>query len=150
MARRGFSAALALTIASALASCGFVGGETFRVEHPRAQGPLPVELADRTGMLMSLEAGEQVSGGRPKFGIFRGEGILSTVEVWWVGRACDDRVAVTLDQARERFRLEVMVESPRACAGAAVSRSIVLTFADQVTAEDFDVIVPTSVGRPPE
>ena len=153
MARRRFAhvlaAAAAALIAIGVAACGRVGDETFVVEHQRPEGPLPVVLADHTGRLLSLAPGEQVEG-RERFGITRADGLLPTVEVWWVGRACDERVSVTLDQSRERLRLEVKVDSTDGCGDVPVSRSILLTFAESITAERFDVIVPTRVqGRPP-
>ena len=153
MARRLFAhslvAAAAVLIAIGVGGCGRVGDETFVVEHQRPEGPLPVVLADRTGKVISAAAGEQIQG-RERFGITRADGLLPTVEVWWVGRACDQRVAVTIDPSRERLRLEVKVESGDGCDDSPVSRSILLTFAESITAEKFDVIVPTRVqGRLP-
>ena len=141
------SIAVVLALSLALASCGRVGGGTFVAEHPRAGGPLPVELTDSTGRLVSFSPGEQLEG-RERFGIVRADGLLPTVEIWWVGRACDERVAMTLEQIRDRFRLEVDVVPANGCGDDPVSRSVLLSFADGVTAEDFDVIVPTAVeGR---
>lgn len=142
-------AVVALAVAVAVAGCGRAGGTSFVAEHPRAEGPLEVVLDDRTGRLLSLAAGEQVPG-RERFGIVRADGLLPTVEVWWVGRSCDERVDVTLEQPGDRFRLEVSVTAGKSCPDTAVSRSILLTFAGDVTAEQFDVIVPTRVeGRRP-
>ncbi|HXG26285.1 MAG TPA: hypothetical protein VNL94_05480 [Candidatus Binatia bacterium] len=143
---RSFRVASVLAVAVATAACGALGNSgTFVVEQPRPIGPLPIVLTDSTGKLLSLSPGQQVEG-REKFGIDRADGLLPTVEVWWVGLACDERVSMTLDQRRERLRLEVLVTNSRICDLVPVSRSVVLTFFDPIRAEDFDVIVPAGVG----
>ena len=146
---RGYApvvAVVALAAALAVAACGSIGSGNFAVQHERPGAPLPIVLADSTGKLLSLAPGKQIEG-REKFGIDRADGILPTVEVWWVGRSCDERVSITLDQSRTRLRLEVAVASAPTCDDAPVSRSVVLTFVDSIRAEDFDVIVPAGVGR---
>ncbi len=142
--RWGIARMLAISITAALlAGCSLLpppAGIQLTIPVTADVAALPVTVVDHAGIVGGAAPGAPANDAPFETTVRAVPGRDDAVAVHWIGGACDDRTIITIDPDADRYRVTIETQSSATgCNASGIFRTVVLTLAEPVVADAFEV-----------